>query len=294
MNRLHNYFSRIALFALLLVVYSFCPYDLTWDLPAAKSAKSAKSGSAGVARSLSLDMQGPLPDLGFEIVDAGTLMIGATSEQGNDAYDDERPAHNVTISEFYMGRTEVTQRLWEAVMGSNPSNSKWNLRPVEMVSWNDCQQFLQRLNNMKSQLLPQDLKNWVFRLPTEAEWEYAARGGKKSRHYKYAGSNNIDEVAWYDGNSGHQTHNVKQKKANELGLYDMSGNVWEWCSDWYGSYPSYGVTNPQGASSGQYRVLRGGCWDVNARGCRVASRLSNYAPSNRGYHLGFRLVLAPR
>ena len=293
MNRLHNYFSRIALMALLLVVYSFCPYDLMWDLPAAKSANSGKSGSTGVARSLSLDMQGPLPDLGFEIVGAGTLMIGATSEQGDHAYDNERPAHNVTISEFYMGRTEVTQRLWEAVMGTNPSSFKGDLRPVENVSWEDCQQIIQKLNNMKSQLLPSDLSNWYFRLPTESEWEYAARGGQKSRHYKYAGSNNIDEVAWYTNNSGSQTHNVKQKKPNELGLYDMSGNVYEWCSDWYGSYPSYGVTNPQGASSGQYRVARGGCWTLNARYCRVAHR-GGSTPDDRDSRLGFRLVLAPR
>ena len=293
MNRHYNSLSRMALFALLLIVYSFCPYNLAWDLPAAKSAQLGKSGSTGVTRSLSFDMQGPLPDLGFEIVGAGTLMIGATSEQGDDAYFDERPAHNVTISEFYMGRTEVTQPLWEAVMGSNPSDFKGDLRPVEEVSRNDCQQFLQRLNNIKSQLLPPDLKNWVFRLPTESEWEYAARGGQKSRHYKYAGSNNIDEVAWYDGNSGHQTHNVKQKKPNELGLYDMSGNVREWCSDWKSSYPSYSVTNPQGASSGQSRVGRGGCWLLIARSCRVASRNGD-SPGYCSHFLGFRLVLAPR
>ena len=145
----------------------------------------------------------------------------------SEAYGDESPVHSVTLSSYYMGETEVTQALWKAVMGNNPSRFKGDNLPVENVSWNDCQEFIRKLKQKTG-------KN--FRLPTEAEWEYAARGGKKSNGYKYSGSNNIGSVAWYDDNSSNQIHAVKGKRLNELGLYDMSGNVWEWCSDWYGQY----------------------------------------------------------
>ncbi|MDY4862168.1 MAG: SUMF1/EgtB/PvdO family nonheme iron enzyme [Candidatus Onthomorpha sp.] len=179
-------------------------------------------------------------------VEGGTFSMGGR-------YDDEKPVHSVTLSDYYIGETEVTQELWEAVMGSNPSYYKGNnQRPVESVSWYDCQEFIKKLNQLTGK---------EFRLPTEAEWEYAARGGKYSRGYKYSGSNNADEVAWYGSNSGRTTHSVKTKKANELGLYDMSGNVCEWCNDWYGDYQSYSQTNPTGPSKGEYRVLRGGSWN---------------------------------
>ena len=223
-------------------------------------------------------------------VEGGTFTMGATAEQGGDVWDTEEPAHKVTLSDYYIGETQVTQALWKAVMGDNPSWFKGddNL-PVENVSWEDIvERFIPALNRKTGR---------TFRLPTEAEWEYAARGGNKSKGYKYSGSDNIDEVAWYDGNSGYKTHPVKThpvrgKKANELGLYDMSGNVLEWCHDWFGDYSSGAQTDPKGPDKGSYRVLRGGCWDLDARGCRVSDRSFN-TPDYRGGNDGFRLVLCP-
>ena len=212
-------------------------------------------------------------------VEGGTFTMGATSEQGSDAGGDEKPAHEVTLSDYYIGQTEVTQALWKAVMGGNPSFFKGDNLPVESVSWDDCQEFIQKLNQLTGK---------QFRLPTEAEWEYAARGGRKSRGYKYAGGNDIGLVAWYDGNSGNGTYPVATKQANELGIYDMSGNVWEWCSDWYGDYQSSSQSDPQGPSSGFGRVDRGGgCYD-GARNCRVSVR-GNDTPDFRGNLLGLRL-----
>lgn len=212
-------------------------------------------------------------------VGGGTFTMGATSEQGSDAWDEETPAHQVTLSDYYIGQTEVTQALWEAVMGSNPSDHRGDNLPVEQVSWDDCQVFIQELNQLTGK---------QFRLPTEVEWEYAARGGRKSRGYKYAGGNNIDSVAWCDGNSGNETHPVATKQANELGIYDMSGNVLEWCSDWCGDYTSSSQSDPQGPSSGLYRVIRGGCYYNFARNCRVSYRISNTLDYRSGY-LGLRL-----
>ena len=217
-------------------------------------------------------------------VDGGTFTMGATAEQGSDAYNTEKPAHQVTLSSYNIGETEVTQALWKAVMGSNPSSVTGDLqRPVEQVSWHDCQTFISKLNQMTG-------KN--FRLPTEAEWEYAARGGKKSQGYKYAGSNNIDDVAWYTSNSNNRHHPVATKAPNELGLYDMSGNVWEWCQDWYGSYTSDAQTNPTGPASGSDRVYRGGCWYNDAGRCRVSNRGSG-TPSFTYGLIGLRLALDP-
>lgn len=212
-------------------------------------------------------------------VKGGTFTMGATSEQGSDVWDFEKLAHQVTLSDYYIGQTEVTQALWKAVMGSNPSRRIGDNLPVENVSWNDCQAFIQKLNQLTGK---------QFCLPTEAEWEYAARGGRKSRDYKYAGGNNIGSVAWYDGNSGKETHAVATKQANELGIYDMSGNVWEWCSDWYGDYTSSSQSDPQGPSSGSRRVYRGGCCYNVARLCRVSIRNYN-TPNYRGGDLGLRL-----
>lgn len=211
-------------------------------------------------------------------VEGGTFKMGATSEQGSDAWEEEKPAHEVTLSDYYIGQTEVTQALWEAVMGSNPSGHKGDNLPVEQVLWNDCQEFIQKLNQLTGK---------QFRLPTEAEWEYAARGGRKSRGYKYAGGNDIGSVAWYDGNSGKETHAVATKQANELGIYDMSGNVWEWCSDWYGDYTSSSQSDPQGPSSGSRRVLRGGGYYNLARRCRVSFR--GYSTPGRRDFFGLRL-----
>ena len=215
-------------------------------------------------------------------VEGGTFTMGATSELGSDSFGDEKPTYSVTLSSYYIGQTEVTQALWQAVMGSNPSDYfKGSRRPVENVSWDDCQQFINRLNSLTGE---------QFKLPTEAQWEYAARGGRKSRGYKYAGSSDIGDVAWYTDNSGSQLHDVATKQANELGLYDMSGNVWEWCSDWYGDYSSGSVSDPVGPSSGSGRVGRGGSWYYEAWGCCVSSRLF-ISPDARSFFYGLRLAL---
>ena len=212
-------------------------------------------------------------------VEGGTFTMGATSEQGSDAFDNEKPAHQVTLSDYYIGQTEVTQALWKVVMGSNPSDSKGDNLPVEQVSWDDCQVFIQKLNQLTGK---------QFRLPTEAEWEYAARGGRKSRGYKYAGGNNIGLVAWYTGNSGNETHTVATKQANELGVYDMIGNVEEWCGDRYGDYQSSSQSDPQRPSLGSCRVSRGGSCYSFARNCRVSYRFFG-ATDFRYNDLGLRL-----
>ena len=215
-------------------------------------------------------------------VQGGTFTMGATGEQGSDADDDVKPAHSVTLSSYYIGKTEVTQELWQAVMGSNPSNFKGDRKPVERVSWNDCQKFISKVNSLTGK---------KFRLPTEAEWEFAARGGIKSKGYKYSGSNTLADVAWNGDNSGYKTHDVGTKNPNELGLYDMSGNVWEWCNDWYGNYSSSPSNNPTGPGSGAFRVCRGGSWDHGARYCRSSDR-GNGTLVNRINNLGLRLCLS--
>lgn len=214
-------------------------------------------------------------------VEGGTFIMGCTAEQGSVWCDQEKPTSSVTISSFEMGKYEVTQAQWEAVMGNNPSNFKGcPTCPVEQVSWNDTQEFIKKLNQLTGKR---------FRLPTEAEWEYAARGGRKSKGYKYAGSNKLDSVAWFSENSDNKTHPVGQKKPNELGLYDMVGNVSEWCGDWFGQYSSIAKINPTGPSSGLYRVRRGSNGDVT--GCRVLNRLKA-SPDWRDFYIGFRLVVA--
>ena len=215
-------------------------------------------------------------------VEAGSFDMGATSEMQN-PYSDEKPVHRVTLTNnYYVGKYEVTQALWQAVMGSNPSIFKGDDLPVEEVSWKDCQKFITKLNAMTGKR---------FRLPSEAEWEYAARGGKKSRGYQYSGSNTLGDVAWYGDNSGNKTHAVGTKQPNELGIYDMTGNVWEWCQDRYGSYSSSPQTNPTGAVGGSRRVFRGGSWSYSARRCCTSSR-SGHSPGYRRYDLGLRLVLS--
>ena len=215
-------------------------------------------------------------------VEAGTFMMGATSEMKM-PLTDEKPVHQVTLTnDYYIGKYEVTQALWQAVMGSNPSKFKGDDLPVEQVSWNDCQEFISKLNSMTGRRL---------RLPTEAEWEYAARGGKKSRGYQYSGSSNISDVVWYWENSAEKTHPVGMKQANELGIYDMSGNVYEWCQDRCGSYVSSSQTNPTGAVSGSRRVGRGGSWGDIARFCRSSFR-NGGTPDYRNCCFGFRLVLS--
>jgi len=223
-------------------------------------------------------------------IEGGTFNMGATSEQGTDAYDWEKPVHEVTLSNYFIGQTEVTQELWIAVMGSNPSyyNTAPEL-PVERVTWNDCQTFISKLNEMTGK---------SFRLPTEAEWEFAARGGNLSRGYKYAGGDDINAMGWYWGNipshyggtTGYGTQPVATKLPNELGLFDMTGNVWEWCQDWYGNYSSAAQEDPTGPSWGSYRIFRGGSWSRSAESCRVSYRNFNY-PSSSDDSMGLRLAL---
>ena len=246
-------------------------------------------------------------------VEGGTFNMGAQSTDPNgENYDseawEEQPVHSVTLDDYYIGETEVTQELWEAVMGTTIEQQRQEVEeyygfdcdlygqgatyPMYYISWNDCQEFIAKLNQLTGKR---------FCLPTEAEWEYAARGGNKSRGYKYAGSNTIGEVAWYDDNAcggvgknspAYGTHPVGTKSPNELGLYDMSGNVLEWCSDWDGEYSSSSQTNPTGPTSGSGRVLRGGSWRNGAHGCRVSDRYY-FNPGYRGSECGFRLALRP-
>lgn len=213
-------------------------------------------------------------------VPGGTFTMGATPEQENPD-SDEYPTHRVTLSDYYIGETEMTQILWETLMGYNPSFHVEENCGVEMVTWDACQEFICRLNALTGKR---------FRLPTEAEWEFAARGGNKSRGYQYSGSNNISKVAWYVENSPCDA-SVKKKAPNELGIYDMSGNIWEWCSDWYGPYSPDSQTNPVGPSSGTKRVYRGGAWDRDARDCRSAVR-GGLEPDCGQDYIGFRLVLS--
>jgi formylglycine-generating enzyme len=231
---------------------------------------------------------------------------GGSFQMGSNKYDDEKPVHSVTVSDFYIGKYEVTQAEWQAIMGKNPGNFKGDNLPVEKVSWYDAVEFCNKKSRAEG-LTPcytGSGKNTKcnfsangYRLPTEAEWEYAARGGvsaSSTTGYKYAGSNNIGEVAWYYSNSNSKTHTVGTKQPNELGIYDMSGNVWEWCNDWYSKkyYKTSPNNNPQGASSGKYSVLRGGSWNFNDDLCRVANRFRNGRGNCSGDY-GFRLVRAP-
>ena len=211
-------------------------------------------------------------------VKGGMFMMGATSEQDEEAEKQEKPAHQVRLSDYSIGETEVTRELWQAVMGGGSSNSEENLQcPIEDVSWNDCQKFIKKLNLLTGE---------KFRLPTEAEWEYAARGGMDSKGYKYSGGNVIDDVAWRESE---EAQPVKTKMPNELGIYDMSGNVWEWCADRMNAYSSSPQVNPVGPSSGPSYVLRGGAYCFKSTTCRVSFRLFYY-PDGSSKGMGFRLA----
>jgi formylglycine-generating enzyme required for sulfatase activity len=236
-------------------------------------------------------------DISLIYVSGGTFTMGCTVEQGEDCWDSEKPAHRVTVDGYYIGKYEVTQAQWKEVMGDNPSSFKGDNLPVERVSWDDivgksgdymtihniqyyADGFIYKLNKLTGK---------QYRLPTEAEWEYAARGGAYSRGYKYSGSNALGNVAWHEDNSGNKTHPVGTKSSNELGIYDMSGNVWEWCSDWYGEYSSNSPTNPTGFTTGSDRVIRGGSWGNGGGFCRVSLRYG-VTPDSRYYFLGLRLA----
>lgn len=226
-------------------------------------------------------------------VEGGTFIMGCTADQGNECDSDESPNRMTTVGSFHIGMLEVTQNQWEKIMGTSvyqqrdKANTEWPTRgigndyPMYYVSWEEAKEFCARLSRLTG-------KNYT--LPTEAEWEYAARGGNKAEGTKYSGGWSIDDVAWYIGNSNQSTHTCGTKRPNALGIYDMSGNVYEWCEDWYGPYLNYDGNNPKGAATGSYRVLRGGSWYGNAGGCRVAYRGSS-APGNRYYTRGFRVVL---
>ena len=227
-------------------------------------------------------------------VEGGSFMMGSNDKPGI-----ESPIHKVTLSSFIIGRYQVTQKEWKDTMGSNPSYWKGDDLPVEKVSWYDAVEYCNKRSRAEG-LTPcysgkgdNIICDWTangYRLPTEAEWEYAARGGQNSKGYKYSGSDNINTVAWYDGNSGSKTHAVGTKAANELGIYDMSGNVWEWCWDWYDSsyYNGSPASNPKGPTSGSYRVCRGGSWYSVANFCTVSYRYS-YDATGSSYNLGFRI-----
>jgi len=226
------------------------------------------------------------------LVAGGTFKMGCADEQ-SDCYYDERPVHDVTLSSFYIGEYEVTQGLWKAVMGSNSNPSSFTGNdelPVDSVSWNQVKVFIDKLNSKTGR---------TYKLPTEAEWEFAARGGINSEGYKFSGGDGIDSVAWYWSNSGSKTHEVGGKKPNELGIYDMSGNVWEWVSDWYNLeyyafFPSdTPSSNPSGPSEGIRRVIRGCSWYNNEKSCRVSLRAPN-EPVMSNNNVGFRLALSPR
>ena len=215
-------------------------------------------------------------------VEAGTFVMGATPEMKS-PYDDEKPKHRVTLTnDYYIGKYEVTQALWKAVMGDNPSKFKGENLPVEQVSWNDCQIFIGKLNNITGK---------TFRLPTEAEWEYAARGGKKSKGYRFSGSKDPYKVAWYISNSENKSHPIGSRQANELNIYDMSGNVSEWCQDTYSKYEKTSQINPIGASNELNRVIRGGSWIANDWHCHSSDR-GAHSPDWSYSSLGFRLALS--
>ena len=251
-----------------------------------ESQKSEKVVISNETKPTSIILNNPYP---FKMI----FVPGGTFQMGSNEYDDEKPIHSVTLSDYYLGETQVTQGLWKAVMGDNPSRfKKGDDYPVECVSWNDIvNKFLPELNRQTG-------KN--FCLPTEAQWEFAARGGNKSKGYKYSGSNNIKDVAIYrevsydlgKNNPNYGTHAVKSKSPNELGIYDMSGNVWEWCQDWYNEnyYKDSPSSDPTGPSSGSSRVLRGGSWSGRAEYCRVSYR-SGHNPVNGYSDCGMRLAL---
>ncbi len=222
-------------------------------------------------------------------VKGGTFSMGAQATSStvqnydSDARAVESPVHKVTLSEYYIGRFEVTQELWKAVMEKNKSKAKGDNLPAGNVNWNDCQKFIKELNTLTG-------KN--FSLPTEAQWEFAARGGVKSKGYRYCGSNNFDDVGWCKENSSSKCQPVGSKSPNELGIYDMTGNVWEWCQDWHGDYTSDSQTNPTGAQSGTMHVLRGGSYRSSDAACRVSARGFN-TPTKGFFSYGLRLVLVP-
>ncbi|MCF7911687.1 MAG: SUMF1/EgtB/PvdO family nonheme iron enzyme [Candidatus Cloacimonetes bacterium] len=273
-------------------------YVLTVSADNHKTHKENISLSADdtVVRQITLDEGSDVPD-NMVFVEGGTFQMGS-----NDGHDNEKPVHSVTLSDFYIGIHEVTQGEYEEVMGKNPSYFKISgvNAPVEKVSWYDVVNYCNKLSDQDGLQRCYSRKFLIFfkcdfsangyRLPTEAEWEFAARGGNKSKGYKYSGSNDIGSVAWYSSNSGSKTHSVGSKQANEIGIYDMNGSVYEWCWDRYKyNYSSSEQTNPKGPFMGDGRVVRGGSWSNDARDCHVTYR-GYFEHSKSIVNLGFRLV----
>ena len=224
-------------------------------------------------------------ELAFDMqkIEGGLFIMGGTPEQHNEVISTDLPTHTVSLHTYYIGTTEVTQDLWQAIMPEWYISDEWNIpnQPITDITWYDCQEFIRRLNNITG--LP-------FRLPTEAEWEFAARGGNISRGYRFAGGNKIEDVSWGLSNAGFRKHNVGERKPNELGLYDMTGNVSEWCSDWYGMYYLGTEPNPQGAKEGELKIVRGGSFD-NCKDNSYLSRREYYNPNEAMNYCGFRLAL---
>ena len=270
-----NYSEAIRFFTQGIGCGDKCNYDF------AALIKQVKNGgkTAGMAK-IKPKPESSTPSVSTPFVAPQMVKVdGGTFQMGSDAQSDEKPLHSVTVSDFYIGKYEVTQAEWQSIMGKNPSVFKGTNLPVENVSWNDVQDFLQKINAKTSK---------KYRLPTEAEWEFAARGGNKSNGYIYSGSNDIESIAWYSKNSNNKTHDVGQRSANELGIYDMSGNVWEWCQDLYRRYPNSNDISYYDMFS---RVFRGGVWNLNFGACRSTFRRDNMSvnPSN---DLGFRLAIS--
>jgi formylglycine-generating enzyme required for sulfatase activity len=264
----------------LAVVSASVVWGQEQDVALPESPVGGGLNGSSPSRTSSVGGQHPAePEMVF--VQGGTFWMGCSQEQSGSCDGDEVPLHSVTVSSFHIGKYEVTQAQWKLIMGHNPSEFKGDDLPVEKVSWNDVQKFITRLNAITGK---------HYRLPTEAEWEYAARGGHQSAGYKYSGSHNLYNVGWFYDNSGGRTHAVGTKLPNELGIYDMSGNVWEWCIDRYGSYPASEQHDPMRVDAGSGRVIRGGGWFYYARYCRVANRYNDGSGSRERY-LGFRLVL---
>ena len=250
---------------------SYVPDDLDFVPMGDSAVSAAPSGRIYTVSSINYKMV---------YISPGTFMMGSPSSEPK--RDSDERQHKVTLTKgFYIGVTEITQNQWKAIMGNNPSRFKGDNLPVESVSWNDCREFIRKLNSQEG--------GNKYRLPTEAEWEYACRVGTTTRFRIGYSDSRLGDYAWYSSNSSSKTHPVSRKKPNAWGLYDMHGNVWEWCEDWYGNYPSGHVTDPDGLSSGSSRVGRGGNWGSSAGGCRSADR-SGVTPGHGYGFLGFRLA----
>ena len=251
-----------------------------------KPSRTQNRRRAEPHRQLTVEQKSILDNIANNMVyiEGGTFMMGPIADEKWKPWDQEGQLHRVNLSSFYISKYEVTQEIWETVMENNPSTFYGVKRPVENVSWEDCQVFIKKLNALTGR---------KYRLPYEAEWEFAARGGNRSMGYKHSGSNNINDVAWYERNSSNMTHEVGLKKPNELGLYDMTGNVLEFCQDYYMVYDGNAQTNPTGPTSGFFRVYRGGGWgsSIEYRYCHISAR-QPIGPSTAYNYVGLRLALS--